>query len=326
MMARALWVFVIVNVLAAALAGVALAMLQDKLGQFAGLIMLPIVIVPIVMAYVGHTVSGAPGNPFRGLVWGQTWWYFATWILGLLVAGLALLITFGLGAAGIDMTFSDYLRAVTEQAAKNSGQELPAAAMQTMSITAWATLISAPTIGAWIGGAVACLGSFAWLGWFTRRMLVYGRGTAVWTLIALYAATSTIGAISQNPMDQGWDALPLIARMSLMALAGMSAVPALLWLFFRTRSAVLPALAQASYQATFAGAMVLMSDRVSWLAPPNGLLAALGALLVGIALWVWKDPGGMDLAVAAVAIDGTPLTPEQVKALQAESPATPEQV
>ena len=124
-------------------------------------------------------------------------------------------------------------------------------------------------------------------------------------------------------MDQGWNALPLMLRMGMMALAGMSAVPALLWLFFRTRSAVLPALAQASYQALFAGAMVLMSDRVSWLAPPNGLLAALGALLVGIALWVWKDPGGMDLAVAAVGFDGTPLTPEQVKALKAESPATP---
>jgi hypothetical protein len=156
-------------------------------------------------------------------------------------------------------------------------------------------------------------------------MLVYGRGVAIWTLVALYAATSSIGAFVQSPVDESWNALPLILRMGIMIVSGMSAVPALLWLFFRTRSAVLPALVQASYQSLFAGAMVLMTNSVSWLAPPSGLLGALGALLVGIALWVWKDPGGMDLAVAAVGFDGAPLTPEQAKALKAENPVAPDQ-
>jgi hypothetical protein len=128
-----------------------------------------------------------------------------------------------------------------------------------------------------------------------------------------------------NPMYEGWNALPTLLRVGLVALVGLSSMPAAFWLFLRTRSAALPALATASYQATFSVAMVLAAERSPILAPPDGLLASLGALLIGIALWVWKDPGGMDLAVAAVGFDGTPLTPEQLWAMQENSPTLPEQ-
>jgi hypothetical protein len=54
-----------------------------------------------------------------------------------------------------------------------------------------------------------------------------------------------------------------------------------------------------------------------WLSAPQiGLAFSAGLLLLGIALWVWKDPGGQDLAVAAVAQDGTPLTPEMLRQAQ----------
>jgi hypothetical protein len=321
MMKRGLTIFAVVNVVVILLLGAAIVALQDKMGQYVGLLMLPATIVPFIMAYVGHSLSGATGSPFRGLVWGQTWWYFAGWLLAILGGVVIVGITLGLGMAGLDLGLTDYLRMSAEQITKQSGQTPPAATMKIMYYTGWSTVFAAPTIGAWFGGAVACLSSFPWLGWFSRRMLVYGRATAIWTLVGLYAVTSCIGGLMTNPQDPGYTALPMAFKMALMAFSGISSIPLVMWLFLRTRSAVLPALVTAAYQATFAGLSVLLSDRVAWLAPPSGLLAGAGALIFGMALWLWKDPGGIDLAVAGVAYDGTPLTPEQMKALAVQDTA-----
>ncbi len=325
MLARGLWIFAIVNVIFVALVGAAFVLLEDQMGDYAGLIMLPLAIVPFIMAYVAHAASGAVGNPFRGLIWGRTWWYFATWLLALAGSLLVVVIMLGLGAARIDLAMEEFIRSIVAVAEKRSGSPMPAEAMKFMSVQGWIQIVTAPTIGAWMLGALGCLASFPWFGWFGRRMLVYGRATTVWTLIAFYGIISSVGGLVTNPMDEGWNALPVAVRIALAALMGLSTVPAALWLFLRTRSAALPALASASYQSAFAIASVLTAERIPLLAPPNGLLSALGALLIGVALWLWKDPGGMDLAVAGVAFDGTPLTPAQVQQLQAENVSTPGQ-
>lgn len=319
MLARGLWTFAIVNVAVVAMIAVAFVLLQEKMGDYAGLTMLPLAIVPFIMAYVSHSLSGAVGNPFRGLVWGQTSWYFAAWLLAVLFGVLVILIMVGLGAGTLDLAMSEYIQKIAEVAEKRTSQPLPAEAMQFMSIQGWIQVATAPTVGAWMLGALGCLSSFPWLGWFGRRMLAYGRAKAIWTLIVFYAISACVAGLATNPMDDGWNALPVAVRIVLAALLGLSTVPAVVWLFLRTRSAALPALASASYQSAFALAAVLTAQRSAILAPPNGLLASLGALLIGIALWLWKDPGGMELAVAGVAYDGTPLTPAQVKQLQAQS-------
>jgi hypothetical protein len=320
-MKRGLLIFAIVNVVLTALSGGVYIAVRDSLGVYAGLVMLPLAIVPFIMAYVAHSASGATGNPFRGLIWGQTWWYFAAWLLGILGSLLVTVIMLGLGAGKLDLGMTEFIQTVADVAAKRTGAPLPDQAMQFMSVQGWIQLITGPTIGAWMLGALGCLASFPWLGWFGRRMLVFGRAKALWALVAFYAITSCIAGLVANPMDVSWNTLPELLRMGLAALVGLSSVPAAFWLFLRTRSAALPALASASYQAAFAVAAVLTAERAPVLAPPNGLLVSLGALLIGMALWLWKDPGGMDLAVAAVAFDGTPLTPQQAQQLQAETTA-----
>jgi hypothetical protein len=92
----------------------------------------------------------------------------------------------------------------------------------------------------------------------------------------------------------------------------------MLWVFLRTRSAVLTAIAQYSYYNGLSAMVPFLSDSQNLLMPPMGLIVGVGALLFGIGLWVWKDPGGEDLAIARVAFDGTPLTPEQHEALLEE--------
>lgn len=315
-MRRGLILFFVVNITVALLLGAFAYAARDTLGPKAGLLMLPLLVVPLIMAYVAHMASGAVGNPFRALIWGHTWWYFACWLLAVLAGLIVAVVMLGLGAAKLDLAMSEFIQKSADVAAKQAGKPLPPEAIKFMPIGGWIQVFGVPTIGAWLAGAAACLGSFPWLGWFGRRMLAYGRGTAFWVLAAAYGITACIAGVVTNPMDEGWNALPVALRLVLVGLVGLSSVPAMFWLFLRTRSAALPALASASYQASFAAVMVLTAERVPWLAPPDGLLASIGALLIGIALWVWKDPGGKDLAIAAVAFDGTPLTPAQLMQLQ----------
>lgn len=316
MMKRGLILFAVVSVLASWILGAAAWALKDTLGQFSGLVMLPLIAIPFLMAYVAHRVTGATGNPFRGLVWGNTSWYFAAWLLGLLAGLLVIVVTFGLKLATFDLAMTDYI-AMVISAAEKRGQPMPSAATGALSIGGWVTLAIAPTLGPWFGAAMGSLSTLPWFGWFGRRLLVWGRSSTTLWLMLLFMLSSVAGGFVENP---AMGEMPLWLRLVLMAVQGFALVPAMLWVFLRTRSAVITALAQASYQAAFAAVMPIMSDANVLFAPSAGLLVALGALLAGIALWVWKDPGGKDLAVAGVAFDGTPLTPEQLAEVNGDSP------
>jgi hypothetical protein len=50
------------------------------------------------------------------------------------------------------------------------------------------------------------------------------------------------------------------------------------------------------------------------LAPPTGIFCSMVAFFAGVALWVWKDPGGNELALGpepGAPIGAPPLPPEQ---------------
>ena len=319
MMKRGIILFIVVNLFFAWLLCAAIYALQDKMGQFAGLLMLPLMFVPFIMAYVAHTFSGAAGNPFRGLVWGHSSWYFVTWLLGLLAGAVVLALVLGLRMASWDSQMGDYVQMVADMSAER-GQAIPEQAMGTLKISGYFTAFFAPTLGPWFGAALGCLATFAWFGWLGRRLLVYGRGTMVVTLMILYALTSFGAGIIDNPT---WNAVQVPVRMALMGLAAVATIPAALWVFLKTRSAVLAALALASFQGGYSFATPFLSEANPMFAPPLGLMIPVVALLAGLALWVFKDPGGMELAVAAVAYDGTPLTPEQYRSLEEHEHAAP---
>jgi len=130
----------------------------------------------------------------------------------------------------------------------------------------------------------------------------------VWMLVGL------TGGLIENPLMAG---VSMPIRMALGGLMSAASGPAVVWIFLRTRSAVIPALAQTSFQTMLAAATVMLSDINPTLGLPTGAIAILIALVTGVALWVWKDPGGESLAIAAVANDGTPLTAQQVGAMDA---------
>jgi hypothetical protein len=320
-MLRGMILFAVVSVVLIWLGGIGAYAGKEALGKFAPLVMIPVMVVPLIMAYVAHRFTGAVGNPFRGLVWGNTSWYFAAWLLGLLCGGVVVVIALGLKFAGWDMTMRDYIAFVVAQS-EQSGGSIPESARGALSIGGWVTAFGAPTFGAWLGGAVGCLSTFPWFGWFYRRLLVYGRGVALWVLLILTALAGASAGLIENPQ---FGNTSIALRVAVMAFGSLAAVPAVLWIFLRTRSAVVPALAQASYSAALAASMPFLSDSNPVLAPPAGAVVGIGVLLVGMALWLWKDPGGKELAVAAVAYDGTPLTPEDVAGLKKSegSSATP---
>ena len=282
------------------------------MGQWAGLLFLPLLIVPLVAAYVAHNASGAVGNPFKGLVWGPKPMIFGAWILGLAVSYFAVLISIGIGLQQLDLSMSSYLDFVLQQNAAQ-GNDIPESAYGFLRISGMITIFGSPLVFVWFAAAMACLGQFPWLGWFTRRMLVYGRFQAGVVLAALYALTAMPAGLLDNPQ---LGEIPVLLRVALMGITGAVGVPLALWLFYRTKSAVIPAVAQASIQMGAAGAMPVLGGGDPLITPPSGLLLQAVILLAGIALWVWKEPRGEDLTVAAVAFDGTPLTPAMVASFE----------
>jgi hypothetical protein len=289
--------------------------LPDDKKQFGGLVYLPMAFLPLLVVWLIHRQQSA-GNPYRGLVWGATSWYwllyFGLLVCGALVAGLLVLT----GGATFDPQMTGYIERTMEMM-KAQGNPLPPSAAGQLSIGGWVTAVGVPLFGPWFGTLGACAGTFPLLGWLARRLLVRGRQYAFVVLLLLSVATGAAAGMLEN-QQLGEAGLPL--RVGMMAMAGLSNLPLMLWLFYRTRSAVLPALAVQSYACGFAALTPFLSDTPMWLSAPGfGLACSGGALLLGVALWVWQDPGGMDLAVAAVANDGTPLTPEMYAAAQAYS-------
>lgn len=289
------------------------------MGQFAGLVMLPLAIIPLAAAFIAHRLTGAIGNPFRGLLWGHGGWLIMLWGLGLVAGLLVAAVSIGLSFQSLDLEMGDFVRFAAEQSAEQ-GNALPESQQGMLKIGGWITALGSPTVGVWILAAFLCLSTFPWLGWFGRRMLVYGRQPTVIALLVLFGLTSAASGLLDNP--QMGDA-SLLLRLIAVAFLGASSAPALLWIFLKTRSAVLPAMAHASYSMALAATMPFLAGGNPIITPPQGLLVSAVALAIGVALWVWQDPGGAELAVAGVAHDGTPLTPEALERLEAEgsSPA-----
>jgi hypothetical protein len=295
--------------------------LPENQKQMAALAFLPVAFVPLLTVWVLHRRQAAAGNPYMGLVWGPTGWYWLLFAGGLLWGGLVVLAQIALGAAGFDPQMGYYIEFSRQMAEKQAGQPMPAGQNGMFQIVGMVTAISSLVVGPWFGAAAGCMGSFPLLGWLGRRLLTRGRALTCVTLMALAAATSAVAGLIDNPQLEGVS--PLM-RSLLYAAYGIASIPAMLWVFYKTRSAVLPALLTASYASAMAGATPFLSDFEPWLSnPQSGLATSAGMLLLGIALWVWQDPGGQELAVAAVAQDGTPLSPAMLAQAQAYGAAGP---
>jgi len=316
-------IYIVITVIGSWAFGAAAYFLQDSMGKLAGLVMLPMLVVPLIAALIAHRASGAVGNPFRGLVWGGGSWIFGVWLLGLVAGLLVVVVSIGLNLQGLDLDMQDYVRYVAEQQ-EQAGQAIPESAQGFLKISGWSTLGGMPLIGVWFMAAMFCLGTFPWLGWLGRRLLARGSAvSAVWWLAVLLFIAGVAGGTLENPM---WGDTSMILRMVLTGLFNAALAPAIWWLFLKTKSAVVPAVAEAGYVAMLQGLFPIMTIGDSqWLTPPQGLLVPLGGLFIGIALWIWKDPGGRDLAVAGVAHDGTPLTPQMLAHLEAEERTYEEQ-
>lgn len=321
-MQRGMVIFIAITVICSWALGLAAFFLQDSLKQLAGIVMLPMLAIPVIAAFIAHRASGAVGNPFRGLVWGGGGWIFGVWLLGLLAALVTAAVSVGLNLQVIDFEMRDYIQFVVEQQ-EAAGRAVPAGSQPALKIGGWATLGGVPLIGIWFMAAMFCLGTFPWLGWLGRRLQVHGKAAAGWALAALFFITGMVGGLLENPI---WADTGVVLRMLAMGLFSAAMTPAMWWLFLRTRSAVVPAVAQAGYMSMLQGLIPIMTaSGQPLLTPPQGVIVSLVALFAGVALWIWKDPGGKDLAVAAVAHDGTPLTPEMLEHLEAEERAYEEQ-
>jgi hypothetical protein len=287
--------------------------LQDTLKQFAGLVMLPALALPFLAAFVGQRINNHAGNPFRGLTFGATGWIFLVWIAGLLLGVFAAVACIAIGLHGFDPTMQSYVTHMVETA-ESAGTPLPPEARGSLMIGAYSVLIGGPVLGVWFMGAMYCLVTFPLYGWFARRLLAFGRPLTFFVLIVLGLVSTGFAGLLKNP-ELG--ELAAWERTLLMLAQSTCYVPLMLWLLLRTRSAVIPALTQASVSMALAGSMPLVAGTAPLLGLPSGLLPSAIILLAGIGLWLWQDPGGKDLVVAGIAYDGTPLTPELVAAERA---------
>lgn len=291
--------FVAVNLVAAVALGAAVYFLGPSLEDKAGYLAMPMVVIPFVMAYICNRMEGNPKGPFAGLTWGNTSWYFSAWALALVAGLAALFLSLGLGLMGLDPAMGDYMASVQDMM-KEQGQELPESALGIMKVTYQITSFSLPTIAVPFSAAVLCLSTLPWLGWFGRRLLAGGRSRMLTGLALMYLVTSTMGAFVPIPAFSGGE-LPLSQRLVVSMLGGISALLATVWIFLRTRSAVLPAIAAATWQGTLGLATFYGSDVNHFLSAPSGIIPSAVAICAGIALWVWKEPGGEGMAIQAAA-------------------------
>jgi hypothetical protein len=316
-MKRGLIVFAVIMVVGTWACSLAAWALQDTLKQMVVLVMLPASALPFLAAFIGQRVNNHVGNPFRGLTFGATGWIFLVWLVGLLLGYFAAVACIAFGLHGLDLSMADYI-ARTVAAAEQAGSSIPAEGQGKLKIAGYITVSVLPLLGVWFSAAAYCLTTFPMYGWFARRLLAYGRPAAIFTLLAINAVAVVFAGLMDNPQLAGtaiWE------RTLIMLALAVCFIPGMLWLLLRTRSAVIPALAQASVKMALAGATPIIAGDAPLLGLPSGLLPSAIILAAGIALWLWQDPGGKELVVADVAHDGTLLTPEMVAELREPSTA-----
>jgi hypothetical protein len=207
---------------------------------------------------------------------------------------------------------SYYIQQVREMSAE-MGNEIPDSALGFLSMQGWFTFGGALLFGPWIGALFGSLSSFPLLGFALRRLLVLGRVPAIIILMGYSGLAASVAGFIDNP-NLGDAELPL--RLLLFTAYGLAGIPAMVWVFLKTRSAVLPALLTASYSSALTAATPFMSDYSPWLSSASGgLVPAGGSLLLGLALWVWQDPGSAEaVTAAAFSNDGNTLSPAQYAA------------
>jgi hypothetical protein len=313
-MPRGVWTYIIVSLVASWGLGILAFLAQQSFPkdakQFAGFIFLPLIAVPMLTVWILHRQQASSGNPYAGLVWGPTSWYWLLYFGLLAYAAVVVGAVIVVGGASFDPKMGGYIenaKAMMEA----QGKSLPSGAEGTLVISGWATLGFAALFGPWFGAAISCLTGFPLLGWLNRRLLVKGRAYA-FAVLAVFSmlVTASVGLLDNPQLGE----LGLPVRMALFALSSLAALPLNLWVFYRTRSVVLAMLAVQTYLSGQAALSPFLADTATWLTSAQiGVAVSAGLLLLGVALWVWKDPGGQELAVAAVAQDGTPLTPEMLE-------------
>lgn len=316
-MPRGVITYIIVVVATSWACGAAVHVMQQALSKemagLAALAFLPAAVVPLITVWWLHTRQ-SPSNPYRGLGWGPTGAYWLLCFIGLAAAAAVLAAQWALGLFQLDPEMGGYIALNHEMALEQSGKDPGTAADGMFKIIGMTTAAGSLLLGPWLGALFGCLGTFPQYGWLGRRLLVQGRATAIGVLMLAGAVSSAAAGLMHNPQFKD---TPLWGMLLLYALVGAAPVPAALWALLRYRSAVLPAVLTSAYASGLTAAMPYMSDYSMWLSGPSaGLAGNAGLILLGVALWVWQDPGGADLAVAAVANDGTPLTPEQLAAAE----------
>jgi hypothetical protein len=215
--------------------------------------------------------------------------------LALLIGLATILLGVGLGAMNFDPEMGGYI-AVVQKMMEEKGQPLPAEAMGMMKMSYMIVSFCLATIAVPFSAAVLCLSTLPWLGWLGRRLLAKGRPAFFLTLGLIFFFVGSINGLVPAPEFAG-GGLPTAQRMLLGALASVAFLPISAWFLLRTRSAVIPAIAAATWNGVLGLATFYGTDVNYFISAPTGLLVSGVAFFAGIALWIWKDPGGDDMAI-----------------------------
>ncbi|MCB1187340.1 hypothetical protein KDL29_09265 [bacterium] len=285
--------------------------------QLAGIGMAVLV---FVLGFIAHRVSGAIGNPFNGLVMGKPLQVIAVWLGGILLGLLAVGLAVGLGFVQIDPEMGWFLQMSAEQASKQ-GNAVSASQLAGMKVVFQVMSIVGALIGPFFAAGIISLAFFPVYGWLGRRLLVKGLPHAFMVLGAFGIVGTAIGAFAPNPMIPEPN---LALAIPLAALYGLALTAVCIWLFLMTNSAVVPALAFASFTSAFGACQLYYGDPQAHMVPPMGLADLIVLVIVAIGMWLTKVPGHKHMEVAAVAFDGTSLTSEQVSQIEAGRSASPQ--
>lgn len=294
--------------------GALMMLLMDK-PQITPWLSLGMGLLIFILAYIAHRVSGADGNPFNGLTLGGFKWIFLVWLGGLFFGVLSVGIALGLGFVGIDMDMNWFLAMTAEQASQG-GKTVTVADMTAMKGFLQIGSLIGSAIGPFFLAGLISMSYFALFGWLSRRLLVRGLPYTMGVLVAFGALSTLTTVFMPNPMVEETN---YVLAIPISILYGVLITAITYWLFLMSNSAVIPALAVATFSAGIEACKLYYADPQPYLVPSMGAADLLVLLLVALALWMIKVPGTKQMEVAAVAFDGTSLNSAQLAALESGS-------